>query len=137
MPKKYQEEIEEILRRAGEAEPSGQAHGPERHSEDQPREHRSPVGFIGSRRGPTADYRPSSRRFTINPGKLMLAGVITLLIGIKLSPLVWVGLAMLAGAYLMHFISRKSGRYEKRWRGRSMDDAPEADQDTFKHRRNG
>lgn len=133
MPKKYQEEIEEILRRAGEPEPSRPAQTPERHPEDQPQETRNPVRLITGR-DPAPSYRPSSRRFTISPGKLMLAGVITIIIGLKLSPLVWVGLAILAGAYLMHFISPKSGPYERR--GRSMDDAPDPGGDESRRRRN-
>ena len=80
------------------------------------------------------DYRRSPQRLTITPGKIMLAGVITLLIGIKLWPLIWIGLAMLAGAYLMHFLSPRSVSYEKRWRGRSVEDVPDSDLDASKHR---
>ena len=97
MPEKYRDEIEEILRKAGGAAPSRPPPASERHLEDRPREP------IVSRRAPASDYRPRPRRPTITPGKMMLAGVVLFLIGIKFWPLIWVGLAMLVGAYMpMH-----------------------------------
>ena len=61
---------------------------------------------------------------SITPGKLMLIGVITLIVGIKFWPLIWVGLAILAGGYMMYFMRPRSISYEKRWRGRSVDEDP-------------
>ena len=116
MPEKYRDEIEEILRKAGEAAPSRPPPASERHLEDRPREP------IVSRRAPASDYRPRPRRPTITPGKMMLAGVVLFLIGIKFWPLIWVGLAMLVGAYLLYFVSPRHISYEKRWRGRPVEE---------------
>jgi len=38
------------------------------------------------------------------------------------SPLIWVGLAILVGAYLLFFVRPGSTSLEKRWRGRSMEE---------------
>ncbi len=129
MPEKYKDEIEEILRKAGEAAPSQSTKESERHPEDRPLESRDTKI---SPRAPTPEHRTSPRRPTITPGKLMLAGVITLVIGIKFWPLIWVGLALLVGAYLMYFVTPRSLNHEKRWRGRSVEDAPSSYWDQFK-----
>ena len=92
MPEKYQDEIEEILKRAGEVA-------------------RSSPGPATSRRWPS-----------ISPGKLMLAGLIVFLVGIKFWPLIWVGLGMLVVAYLLFFVSPRSISHEKRWRGRVVEE---------------
>ena len=118
MPEKYRDEIEEILRKAGEAATSKTSKDTEPHPEDRPREP------LATRQDPKPGNRPSQGLPTITPGKLMLAGVIVLLIGVKFWPLIWVGLAMLVGAYLMYFVSPRSVNVEKRWRGRSVEDAP-------------
>ena len=118
MPEKYKDEIEEILRKAGEVAPSKPPRDTEQHPEDRPRD------SMVSRRTPVPRQRPTPGRPSITPGKLMLAGVILLLIGISFRPLIWVGLALLVGAYLMYFVSPRSINYEKRWRGRSVEDRP-------------
>ena len=118
MTEKYKDEIEEILRKAGEVAPSK----PTRDTE------RTPEGGRGdskvSRRTPVPSQRQIPGRPSITPGKLMVAGVIALLIGISIWPLIWVGLALLVGAYLMYFVSPRSINVEKRWRGRSVEDRP-------------
>ena len=116
MRDKYEEEIEEILRKAGEAAPSDSPKESERHPEDRLRDTRVKP------RAPVRDYRAGTRRLTITPGKLMLAGVVFFLIGLKFWPLIWVGLAMLAGGYLLYFVRPRSISQEKRWRGRSVED---------------
>ncbi len=118
MTEKYKDEIEEILRKAGEVAPSKPPQDKERPPEDRRRD------SIVSRRTPVPSQRPTPRRPSITPGKLMLAGVILLLIGISFWPLIWVGLALLVGGYLMYFVSPRSINYEKRWRGRSVEDRP-------------
>ena len=118
MPEKYKDEIEEILREAGEVAPRKPSKESEQHPEDRSREP------IVTQRAPAPDYRTGPRRPTVTPGKLMLVGVITFLIGIWFTPLIWIGLAMLVGAYLLYFIKPRSITYEKRWRGRSVDDTP-------------
>ena len=124
MPEKYKDEIEEILRKAGEVaprKPSKESKESEQHSEDRAREP------IVTQRARPADPRTGPRLPTITAGKLMLAGVVIFLIGIKFTPFIWIGLAMLVGAYLLYFVKPRSISYEKRWRGRSVDvddDAP-------------
>jgi hypothetical protein len=118
MREKYQEEIEEILRKAGEAAPGQTAKNAEGHPEDRPSQP------LASRQAPGPGAHTRKGRPAITPGKLMLAGLVVFLIGIKLWPLIWVGLALLVGAYLLYFVSPKSVNYEKRWRGRSMEDDP-------------
>ena len=117
MPEKYKDEIEEILRNAGEVAPKKPSKESERHLEDRPREP------VATRRATAPDYRPSARGPAITPGKLMLAGVISFLIGILFTPLIWIGLALLVGGYLLYFIKPRSISYDKRWRGRSVDEA--------------
>ena len=129
MPDKYEDEIEEILLKAGEVAPARTTKDSDRHPEDRTREAKAPVaGNPGS--GP--ESRPSRPRPTITPGKLMLAGVIALMIGIQLRPLIWVGLGLLVLAYLMYFVSPRSINYEKRWRGRSVDETPTSHWDKLK-----
>ena len=127
MPEKYKDEIEEILRKAGEAAPSHTPPESERPLEDRPREP------LVSQRAAAPDYRPGPRRPTITPGKMMLAGVALFLIGIKFWPLIWVGLAMLVGAYLLYFVSPRHISYEKRWRGRPVEEAPTSYWERIKH----
>ena len=128
MPEKYKDEIEEILKRAGEAAPGRTTDGSEGHPEDQPRGRESMV----SRQGPAPRGRPSQHRPSITPGKLMLLGVILLIVGFKFWPLIWVGLAILAGGYMMYFVAPRSISYDKRWRGRSVEDAPKSQWDRLK-----
>ena len=65
----------------------------------------------------------------MSPGKIMLGGLVLFLIGAitPFSPLLWVGLAVLVGAYLFFFMKPGSTPLEKRWRGRSVED--ELDED--------
>ena len=128
MTEKYKDEIEEILRKAGEVAPSKPARDTEPHPEDRRRD------SMVSRRTPVPSQRPTPSRPSITPGKLMVAGVVLLLIGIRFWPLIWVGLALLVGAYLMYFVSPRSINYEKRWRGRSVDDKPMSYWDQLKRR---
>ena len=129
MPEKYKDEIEEILRKAGEVAPVPTAKDSERHPENRPK---GTGGPLESSQSPNAEQRPSRPRPTITPGKVMLAGVILLLLGIRVSPLIWVGLALLVVAYLMYFVSPRSINYEKRWRGRSVEEDPGSPLDRFK-----
>ena len=117
MKDKYKEEIEEILRKAGEAAPDKSARQSERHPEDGPQDKRV------SRRAPAQRPQRSSRRWTISSGKLLVAGLVLLLIGwvSKVIPLMWVGLIALAVAYLLYFLKPRSMQQEKRWRGRSVE----------------
>ena len=117
MPEKYQDEIEEILRRAGEAVPSDTPKEVERPLEDRP------TLIKDSRPARSPDHGNVGRWPSITPGKIMLAGLIVFLVGIiSFWPLIWVGLGMLVLAYLLFFVSPKAISYEKRWRGRVVEE---------------
>ncbi|PKB79290.1 MAG: hypothetical protein BZY88_14095 [SAR202 cluster bacterium Io17-Chloro-G9] len=117
MPEKYQDEIEEILRRAGEAVPSDTGKEVERPLED-----RSTL-LKDNQPAQSPNKGGAGRWPSITPGKMMLAGVIIFLVGIfSFSLLIWVGLGMLVVAYLLYFISPRSNSYEKRWRGRVVEE---------------
>ena len=126
MRDKYKEEIEEILRKAGEAAPKESVKETERHPEDRPRETRT------ASRAPVQNYRPGPHRWTITPGKMMLAGLVLFLIGLAIRPLIWVGLVVLVGGYLMYFIKPRAINQEKRWRGRSVEETTSSPLDWFK-----
>jgi hypothetical protein len=116
---KYQEEIEEILRGLEEKAPV-----------NSPRERGKPIDDL------PRTSRPSYRHFqpgyskgwtwaAVSPGKLALLGLIILLLGaIWLRPMIWVGLGILAGAYLLFFVKPRSISYEKRWRGQTLESGP-------------
>jgi hypothetical protein len=120
MRDKYQEEIEEILRKAGEAAPSDPAKESSRNREERPRSN----GVYRS--APAPRYRPRPRRLTLTPGKLMLGGLILFLIGLLVTPLLWLGLGCLVGGYLLYFLRPRAissqETQEKRWRGHSVED---------------
>ncbi len=133
MKDKYKEEIEEILRKAGEEAPNNAARRPERHPEDRPRDGRA------IQRSPAQRPQRSPRRWTISSGKLLVAGLALLVIGwaSKVLPLMWIGLIALAAAYLMYFLKPRSMQQEKRWRGRSVEDAGASPWDWLKRRFKG
>jgi hypothetical protein len=113
MPDKYQDEIEEILRKVGEVAPSGTPKETERPLEDRPTALKDSPPDRSSKPGNVGRW-PS-----ITPGKIMLAGLVLFLVGIVFFQLlIWVGLGMLVVAYLLFFVSPRSITYEKRWRGR-------------------
>tara|TARA_B100000315_G_C14477431_1_gene541289 strand:+ start:513 stop:908 length:396 start_codon:yes stop_codon:yes gene_type:complete len=115
MPEKYRDEIEEILKRAGEAAPRSSPREPEEHPEDRPRE---------VRRAPAPRPGLNRRWPSVTPGKMLLAGLILFVVAalLGLGPLIWVGLGMLVVAYLLFFITPRSISVEKRWRGRPVDE---------------
>ena len=117
MPEKYQDEIEEILKRVGEVAPSDTAKDVERPLED-----RSTL-LKDSQPGSSPKHGNLGRLPSITPGKIMLAGLIVFLVGLIFVPLlIWVGLGMLVVAYLLYFVSPRSMSYEKRWRGRVVEE---------------
>lgn len=112
MPEKYQEEIEDILKRAEEATPVDATRGPGKSPKNVPKpSHRT-----------NRSYHSSSgivRWPSLSPGKIALAGLVLLLVGaLWMGLLIWVGLGLLVLAYLLFFVTPRSISYEKRWRGR-------------------
>jgi hypothetical protein len=118
MPERYQEEIEEILRRAEEATPPGPARGSEKNARN--------VSNLSRRAN--RPYRLSAggvHWLYLSPGKIALAGFVLLLVGaLWINLLIWVGLGLLVLAYLLFFVKPGSLSYEKRWRGRMVETQP-------------
>ena len=122
MPDKYQDEIEEILRKAGEVVPSDP-------SSDSPRElariDDDGSSSVRATRQVPADGQGHRRRWPrVSPGKLLLAGLIVFAVAAiaRITPMIWVGLGMLVVAYLLFFVTPRSISHEKRWRGRSVEE---------------
>jgi hypothetical protein len=115
---KYQQEIEEILRNAGEAPPDEAVREQEKPLEDRPQ---------GQRRATDPEPAPyptsSSRWPTITPSKVLLAGLIIFIIAalLKFWTIMWLGLAVLVVGYLLFFVSPRSMSIEKRWRGQPLE----------------
>jgi hypothetical protein len=128
MPEKYRDEIEEILKKAGEVAPPSSPGEPEGRPKDRPREVRQ------VRRAPAERRGVNPRWPSITPGKMLLAGLILFVVAalLGLGPLIWVGLGLLVVAYLLFFITPRSIYYEKRWRGRSVDDGSSTAWDRFR-----
>ena len=123
MPEKYKDEIEEILRKSGETAPVDSAIQRPMAPEDTPE----------LQDALNQSSKQSRRRITFSPGKIMLGGLVIFLVaavtGFNL--LIWVGLAILAGAYLLFFVKPSYGPIEKRWRGRAVE-SPESKVDRLK-----
>ena len=116
MSERYQREIEEILEQANEALPRK---GPER------RPQRGMFAAIGSFFGGV----PGGKKWAITPGRLMLLAVALILAALIaramtpgiVAPLLWIGFFLFIVAYGLFFI-RPWSKYEKRWRGRVVED---------------
>ena len=118
MPDRYEQEIEEILKEAGETPP--------------PRPTRPRGGP-----GPSfwrllwlyAKRSIGGRTWPIRPGRLMLIGVSLLILALVFGrvipglggPLAIGGLLLFGLAYVMFFV-KPSSSIEKRWRGRRLED---------------
>ena len=115
MSQKYQKEIEEILRRAGELAPVGRGRRPR-------------FGFwrlvwlyISRSLG--------GKLWSVSPGRVMLTAVSLLLLALIFSkmvpglggPLALAGLLLFVVGYGMFFV--KPPKIEKRWRGQPVDDS--------------
>jgi hypothetical protein len=118
MPEKYKEEIEEILRRTDEVAPAS----PTREAEKTPVDLAQPAD--PARRSPRPSRGSVWRWPALSPGKILLAGLVLFLVAAVLQQgiLVWVGLGVLVAAYLLFFVKPQPTSYEKRWRGRAVEE---------------
>ncbi len=118
MPDRYQDEIEEILRQAGESPP-------DEASRDLPRADDHVVAPVRATGRPPAPEAPSGRRWPrITPGKLMLLGLVLFVIGaLWFKFLIWAGLGLVVIGYLLFFVTPRSIRVEKRWRGQMVEES--------------
>ena len=77
MQDKYLEEIEEILKNAGETAPGESRSESEIPLEDRPRS----VSRATEAEKPTSSYSPKGRRWpTVTPGKLLLTGLVVFVV---------------------------------------------------------
>ena len=130
MQDKYQQEIEEILKNAGEVAPEGFSRETVKPLEDRPRAVRQ--ALESSR--PAPSFSPKRRWPTVTPGKILMTGLVVFVVTALLQVwvLVWFGLALLVFGYLLFFITPRNFSMEKRWRGESIEDVPESSWDRFK-----
>ena len=132
MPEKYQDVIEEILRRAGEAAPSEPSQEGEK--ERGRAVDRGPSPVRASRDIPSTGSSNQRRLPRPSPGKLLLAGFVVFILGAILwPPGIWIGLGMVVVAYLLFFVTPRSISHEKRWRGRSVDQVQQSPWDRLKN----
>ena len=125
MPKRYEEEIEEILKQVGEVDP-----GPVRRRR----------GFLGLL-GAYVFRLLGGGTWAITPGRVMLTAGVVLLLGLLMPMLVqasiwawlaWGGLILFIVGYAMFFIRPR--KVEKRWRGQPIDDGDESLWERLKRR---
>ena len=127
MSNRYQREIEEILKQAGEMEPAGR--------DRRPRQSiwRLIWTYIVQSLG--------GRGWSISPGRIMLVAGSLLLSALivravvpgLVAPLAWAGLLLFIVGYAMIFV--RPVKIEKRWRGQPLEDAGESWWDRIRRRR--
>ncbi len=130
MSNKYQKEIEEILKNAGEVAPDESVRESEKPLEDRPRAVRQAAS---SNKTPVS-FSPPGRWPSITPGKILLTGLIVFIVTalLQIWVLIWVGLALLVAGYLLFFVTPRNISLEKRWRGESIEDPLGSPWDRFK-----
>ena len=130
MPDKYQKEIEDILKNAGEVAPEETVGEMERPLDDRPKALRQ----SSSPNKAPASYPPRGRWPSITPGKILMTGLLVFIVTalLQIWVLIWVGLALLVVGYLLFFVTPRNVSIEKRWRGESIEDSPESPWDRLK-----
>ncbi len=117
MSERYQREIEEILRQAGEHTPT----------KEPARSHRrvpsSALRAIGRGIANLIYHHSSGRLLAIGAVLLLLAVLVSVISPGFLGPFVWLGLILFILGYAL-FFARPGGGPEKRWRGRSIEQPP-------------
>jgi hypothetical protein len=130
MSDKYQKEIEEILKNAGEVAPEDAVGEMERPLDDRPKA----LSQASSPNKPPVSYTPRGRWPSITPGKILMTGLFVFIVTalLQIWVLIWVGLALLVVGYLLFFVTPRNISMEKRWRGESIEDPPESTWDRLK-----
>ena len=122
MGQRYQREIEEILDKVNEDQPTG----PTARSASGSRRERAAQRIRAPREG-------SRFRLEFSPSKLLLGGIALLLVSFAMllmglttfaAPIAWVGIAAFIGAYVL-FFTKPRRTVERRWRGQSIEDVPD------------
>ena len=136
MPEKYQQEIEEILKNAGEPAPDRSGRELEKPPDDEARPRQQ---FMTLPTSPTPTRsRARVRLPVVRPHVVLRSGLIMFVIAAWFSPgfFMWVGLALIGLGYLIDFRLPRSSRTDPRWRGRSVA-SDESTWDRIKRRKNG
>ena len=118
MSDKYMKEIEEVLKQAEEVMPDNRSRPPERRAGPSGRFF-NPLGRITGGRG-----------MKVSPSKLMLASFALLLLALILGAMgigsvvhfVVAGLILFVIAYALFFVRPSTESYQKRWRGRLIEE---------------
>ena len=123
MPQKYEEEIEEIMRKTGNLGPRFTVR----------RWMRRTFRF---RRAASAPAPVRHRSLRVTPAWLGTGGLVLLIVGLVISsaPVLFAGLGLMLAAYLLAITRQRSGTfqettgYDKAWRGRPIDGPPPTQQ---------
>ena len=126
MSQKYQKEIEEILKQAGELEPS--------------RRTQKPKESIWRLIWLYVCQSLGGKRLSLSAGRVMLVAVCLLLSALivraavpgLMAPLAWAGLLLFLVGYGMFFV--KPPKIEKRWRGQPLDGSGDSWWDRFRRK---
>ena len=129
MPERYKEEIEEILRQAGDLSPNG-------------RRRRPRDGILRLIWQQLTDS-VGGRGWSLTPGRVMLIAAGLLLSALFLGSVIpgltgllaWAGLILFIVGYGMFFV--RPSKVEKRWRGRPVDDLGESPWQRLRRRLRG
>ena len=130
MSNRYQREIEEILKQAGDLGPSGR--------ERRPKQSFRRLLWI------YVSQSLGGRGWSVSPGRIMLIAGSLLLSALIFramvpglqglgAPLAWAGLLLFIVGYAMIFV--RPAKIEKRWRGQPLEDAGESWWDRIRRRR--
>ena len=122
MNQRYEKEIEEILKNAGETPTEGMTSGPGTEPPERQPQRREPKG----------DSRAPSRSLAFNYKHLLGAGFIVLIVSLFFGglPLLLIGAALLVAGYVVFYRAPRTGgrssggggrRPPKVWRGRTID----------------
>ena len=115
MPDRYKSEIEEILKQADDVLSEEETLRKKAHK-DQPGKISVPLGI--------SSLKISPSRIMVAGIALFLVALILLPLGITSAPLIWAGLTLFVIAYALFFIRPRGTGYEKRWRGRIIEEQP-------------
>lgn len=115
MPRRYEQEIEEILRHVEQASPRGK-----------PQRQNLKTGTSES----SSANRPRLTRWAITPVRLMVFSLVLGLLALAfrpfqsglMDPIIWIAVLLFIFSYALFFI-RPNSAYQKRWRGRPVEES--------------
>ena len=125
MAKRYQREIEEILKQVNDTGSGGKESSESGGTKDKP-----PSRLLRRNEEQVTSRRRSIR--SPSPGQFLLAGIALLVAAFVLrgaipgvfGPMVWIGIGLFIVSYIA-FFTRSQHPGDTRWRGRSIEDEPQ------------